>query len=79
MMPNPINQYTGVPMQKSIRFFINIFPVFFARVIPASQSAKPACMKNTSAVPTSVQITSTDEYIDFPPHFPYAPESQGIS
>jgi hypothetical protein len=42
---NPIIQKHGVPIQKSIMFFIRIFPVFLALVSPASQSAKPACMK----------------------------------
>ena len=40
-----MNQKHGVPMQKSIMFFIRMLPVFFALVRPASQSAKPACMK----------------------------------
>ena len=53
----------GVPMQKSIRFFIKILPVFLARVNPASHMAKPACMKKTSAAPNSTQIVFTDEYI----------------
>ena len=38
-------------MQKSIRFFIMIFPAFFALVKPVSTIAKPACIKNTSAAP----------------------------
>ena len=50
-------------MQKSIMFFISMLPVFFARVRPASQSAKPACMKNTRIEPTRTQITSVAEYI----------------
>ena len=45
MMPKPKIQNTGVPMQKSMRFFIKMLPVFFARVRPASHNAKPACMK----------------------------------
>ena len=49
MMPKPRSQKIGVPMQKSIRFFMMMLPAFFARVKPVSTMAKPACMKNTSA------------------------------
>ena len=49
IMPNPTNQNAGVPIQKSIKFFIRILPVFLALVNPASQSEKPACIKNTNA------------------------------
>lgn len=66
-MPNPTSQKHGVPIQKSIIFFIRILPVFFARVSPASQRAKPACIKNTSIAAISTQITSVAEYIKFPP------------
>ena len=66
-MPNPISQKHGVPIQKSIIFFIRILPVFFARVSPASQSANPACIKNTKIAATSTQITSVAEYITSPP------------
>ena len=59
MAPNPKSQKQGVPMQKSIRFFIKILPVFFARVNPASHMEKPACIKNTSAAPSSTQIVLT--------------------
>ena len=44
-------------MQKSIMFFIKMFPVFFARVKPASQSANPACIKKTNAAQISTQET----------------------
>ena len=57
--PKPNSQKQGVPMQKSIRFFIRMLPVFFARVKPASHMEKPACMKNTSAAPSSTQIVLT--------------------
>ena len=57
--PKPTSQNAGVPIQKSIRFFIRMLPVFFALVKPASQSEKPACIKNTRAVPISTQIVST--------------------
>ena len=43
--PKPMSQKQGVPMQKSIIFFIRMLPVFFALVRPASQSANPACIK----------------------------------
>ena len=33
------------------RFFIKMFPVFFALVKPASHIAKPACIQNTKAAP----------------------------
>ena len=57
--PKPTSQKQGVPMQKSIRFFIRMLPVFFARVKPASHMEKPACMKNTSAVPSSTHMVLT--------------------
>jgi hypothetical protein len=41
----PISQKHGVPIQKSIMFFMRMLPVFLALVRPASQSANPACMK----------------------------------
>ena len=46
-------------MQKSIRFFIMMLPVFFARVKPASTIAKPACIQNTSAAPIKNQTANT--------------------
>ena len=49
--PKPIRMNTTVPIQKSIRFFIMMFPVFFALVKPASTIANPACIQNTSAAP----------------------------
>ena len=61
MIPNPIIQKVGVPIQKSIRFFIMIFPAFLARVKPVSTIAKPACIKKTSAAPISTQIVFTAE------------------
>ena len=42
-------------MQKSIRFFMMIFPAFFARVNPVSTMAKPACIQNTNAAPIKNQ------------------------
>ena len=49
--PKPIRINITVPMQKSIRFFISIFPAFFALVKPVSTIAKPACIQNTNAAP----------------------------
>ena len=59
-MPKPNSQKHGVPMQKSIRFFIRMLPVFFARVKPASHREKPACMKKTIAAPNSTQMVFTE-------------------
>ena len=47
----PIRMNITVPMQKSIKFFIRMLPVFFARVKPVSTIAKPACIQKTSAAP----------------------------
>ena len=59
----PIIINTTVPIQKSIRFFIIILPVFLALVKPASTIAKPACMKNTSAAPIKNQTPKTSPEI----------------
>ena len=40
-----------------------MLPVFFALVKPASHMAKPACMKNTNAAPSSTQIVLTAENV----------------
>ena len=61
MMPKPKSQYSGVPIQKSMRFFMRMLPVFLARVKPASHMAKPACMKKTRAAPRSTQMVLTAE------------------
>ena len=63
MIPKPTSQKTGVPIQKSIRFFIMMLPAFFALVNPVSTIANPACMKKTSAAPKRTQIVFTEEYI----------------
>ena len=63
--PKPTSQKQGVPMQKSIRFFIRILPVFLARVKPASHIEKPACIKNTNAAPIRTHIVFTELYINF--------------
>ena len=49
--PKPISINIGTPIQKSIRFFMIMFPAFFALVNPVSTIAKPACIKNTNAAP----------------------------
>ena len=49
--PKPIRMNITVPIQKSIRFFIMMLPVFFARVKPVSTIAKPACIQKTNAAP----------------------------
>ena len=46
-------------MQKSIRFFIIMFPAFLALVKPVSTIAKPACIQNTSAAPIKNQTPNT--------------------
>ena len=68
--PKPTSQKTGVPIQKSIRFFIIMLPAFLARVKPVSTIANPACIKKTSAAPTSTHIVFTAEnsIIIFLPH-----------
>ena len=47
----PMRMKVTVPIQKSIRFFIIMLPVFLALVKPASTIAKPACIQNTNAAP----------------------------
>ena len=58
-------------MQKSIRFFIRILPVFLARVKPASHMANPACIKKTRAAPRSTQMVLTAENVIQITPFPY--------
>ena len=55
MIPNPIAQYASEPAAKSMRFFMQMFTAFFARVSPVSTMAKPACMMKTRKAATSVQ------------------------
>ena len=56
---NPIRINTTVPIQKSIKFFIMIFPVFLALVKPASTIAKPACIQKTRAAPIKNHTAKT--------------------
>src|SRR6056297_3245465 len=57
MRPNPIMKKAMEPTEKSIRFFMIIFPALFALVKPISTMANPACMKNTRNAATSIQTT----------------------
>ncbi len=58
IIPKPINQNTSEPTEKSIMFFIMIFPAFLALVNPVSTIANPACMKKTNAAAIKTQIVS---------------------
>ncbi len=58
MMAKPTSQNASEPTEKSIRFFMQMFTAFFARVSPVSTMAKPACMRNTRKAATSVQTKS---------------------
>ena len=57
----PIRMNITVPIQKSIRFFIMIFPAFFALVKPVSTMANPACIQNTNAAPIKNQTPKVCE------------------
>ena len=59
-----INHIT-VPIQKSIRFFIIIFPAFFALVKPASHMANPACIQKTRAAPARNHTEKISPSSDF--------------
>jgi hypothetical protein len=48
--PKPIRKYATMPNVMSAMFFIMMLAAFFDRVRPVSSIAKPACMKNTSAM-----------------------------
>ena len=61
MSPKPTIQKAGVPNAKSMTFFMTILPAFLARVRPVSHMAKPGCIKNTSAAPSSTQTVSAEE------------------
>ena len=45
---------------KSTKFLNKMLAVFLLRVKPASQRAKPGCMKNTNIAANSIQTVSTD-------------------
>ena len=61
--PKPRRINTTVPIQKSIRFFIRMFPAFFALVNPVSTIANPACIQNTNAAPIRNQTPYTSPEI----------------
>ena len=63
--PAPRRTNTTVPIQKSIRFFIIIFPAFFALVKPVSTIANPACIKKTKAAPIKNQIANACSFTTF--------------
>ena len=46
---------------KSTKFFIRILAVFLVRVKPASTSANPGCMKNTSMAASNIQTVLTPD------------------
>ena len=58
----PMANHITVPMQKSIRFFMMMFPVFLARVKPASTIAKPACIQKTRAAPIRNHTPQTSAF-----------------
>ena len=62
MSEKPMIQNAIVPMDRSMRFFMTIFPAFFARVNPVSTIANPGCMKKTRAAPKRTHIVSTEVY-----------------
>lgn len=41
-----------VPQTKSIRFFVQMLPAYFAPVKPVSTMANTVCMKKTSVAPS---------------------------
>ena len=49
---------------KSIMFFIMMLATLFARVRPASTSAKPACMKITRTADNSTKALSRSAFTD---------------
>ena len=61
--PKPMRIKVTVPMQKSIRFFMMMLPVFLARVKPASTMAKPACIQNTSAAPIKNHTANSCSFV----------------
>ena len=53
--PKPIRKKESEPAEKSMRFFMQMFTAFLARVRPVSTRAKPACIRNTMHAAMSVQ------------------------
>ena len=60
MNPKPTNQNSTDPNMKSTKFLNRMLAVFLLRVKPASQSAKPGCMKNTSMAASNIHTVSTE-------------------
>jgi len=52
---NPTNQNAMLPKHASKMFFIKILLEFFARTLPFSTSANPACMRKIIAIETVTQ------------------------
>ncbi len=55
----PTAHQTTDAIEKLTRILAIPMPAFFPREKPISRNAKPACMKKTSAVPTSTHVTLT--------------------
>ena len=55
---NPTAKNASAPRQRSMRFFIITLPTLFARIMPASTSANPACINRTRAAATKIQTLS---------------------
>ena len=52
----PVAKNARMPTIASVMFLAKMFTTFFARVMPASTSAKPACMKNTRTPAMNTQM-----------------------
>jgi hypothetical protein len=48
-----------LPTEKSMTFFMMMFPAFFALVKPASTRANPACMNITRTAASTIQTSLT--------------------
>ena len=55
-----------MPTMASDMFLAKMFTTFFARVSPASTSAKPACMKNTRQPAMNTQMLSRMAWVSGP-------------
>lgn len=60
MKPKPTNQNRTEPTIKSTKFLKRIFAVFLLLVKPASQRAKPGCIKNTNIAASSIHTVSNE-------------------
>jgi hypothetical protein len=61
--PAPTAKNTNTPNDQSVRFFITTLPAFLARTCPASNNAKPGCMKKIRNDTTNTQTASTPPLI----------------